>query len=183
MAQASFEAQRILLGDVPDGSPGLGGALRPVRDEYVGGYRSSSFEPLFLYQGKWLFSDGTSGGVHLVDIEPFYLDLYGRFRFQKLVPEDVGDIPDQILQRDSTVEAGLAAGVRTPLGEFRAEWGHDVLERHNGASLELTYRYTFENGDFKLSPFLTYSLLDADLANYYYGVSAAESLASGIPGL
>lgn len=180
-ASASFEAQRILIGDVPDGTPGLGGALRPRRDEYIGDYRSSSLEPLFLYQGRWLFSDGTSGGVHIADTDWFFFDLYARFRFTKLVPEDLGDIPVGIQQRDTTIEGGFATGLRTPLGDLRVEWGHDVLDRHDGESLELTYRYTFENGNLKFSPFLTVSFLDANLANYYYGVSEAESQATGIP--
>ena len=180
-AEASFEAQRILIGDIPDGTPGLAGAVRPRRDEYVGGSRSTSIEPLLLYQGKWLFSDGTSGGVHLFDNDWLYLDLYGRFRFTKLVPEDHSEIPDGVRQRDSTIEGGFATGLRTPLGELRVEWGRDLLDRHDGESLELTYRYTFENGNIKFSPFLTVSFLDANLANYYYGVSETESQASGIP--
>lgn len=180
-AEASFEAQRILFGDIPDGTPGLGGALRPLRDEFAGDYRSTSIEPLYLYQGRWLFSDGTSGGVHLVDSDWFYLDLYGRFRFTKLAPEDISRIPDGLRLRDTTVEAGFATGLRTRLGELRVEWGRDVLDRHDGDSWELTYRYTFENGDLKFSPFVTASLLDAKLANYYYGVTETESLATGVP--
>jgi len=179
--EASFEAQRIIFGDVPDGTPGLAGAARPRRDEYVGGFRSTSIEPLLLYQGKWLFSDGTSGGVHLLDTDWLYLDLYGRFRFTKLVPEDLSEIPDGLQQRDSTIEGGFATGLRTPLGDLRVEWGRDMLDRHDGESLELTYRYTFENGNLKFSPFLTVSFLDANLANYYYGVSEAESQKNGIP--
>jgi len=180
-AEASFEAQRILFGDVPDGTPGLGGALRPTRDEFIGDYRSTGIEPLFLYQGRWLFADGTSGGVHVVDSDWFYFDLYARFRFTKLVPEDANQIPDGLQQRDSTLEGGFATGLRTPVGDMRVEWGRDVLDRHNGESLELTYRYTFENGNLKFSPFLTVSFLDAKLANYYYGVTEAESQATGIP--
>lgn len=180
-AEASFEAQRILFGDIPDGTPGLGGALRPLRDEYAGDYRSSSIDPLFLYQGRWLFSDGTSGGVHLVDSEWFYLDLYGRFRYTKLVPEDLGSVPSGLRKRDTTAEAGFASGLRTPLGDLRVEWGRDVLDRHDGESWELTYRYTFENGNVRFSPFITASILDAKLANYYYGVTEAEAMATGLP--
>ena len=180
-ANASFEAQRILFGDIPDGTPGVGGAARPRLDEYAGGFRSSSVEPLILYQGKWLFSNGNSGGVHIIDNDWLYLDLYARFRFTKMDPQDIGEIPDGLEVRDPTLEGGFATGLRTPLGELRVEWGHDLLDRHNGESLELTYRYTFENGNLKFSPFLTASFLDAKLANYYYGVTEAESQANGIP--
>ena len=56
-AAASFEVQRILVGDIPDGTPALGGALVPRRDEYLGDYGTSSIEPLYLYEGRWLYSN------------------------------------------------------------------------------------------------------------------------------
>ncbi|MBT8444946.1 MAG: MipA/OmpV family protein, partial [Gammaproteobacteria bacterium] len=143
-AAASFEVQRILVGDIPDGTPGLGGVLRPRRDEYLGDYGTSSIEPLYLFEGKWLYSNGMSGGVHIVDNDWFFFDLNARFRLTKLDQDDVNRRGEGLETRDSTVEAGFATGLRTPVGDLRVEWGHDVLDRHDGASLELTYRYTFE---------------------------------------
>lgn len=180
-ALASFEVQRILVGDIPDETPGLGGAVRPRRDEYLGDYGTSSIEPLYFYEGRWLYSNGTSGGVHIVDTDWFYFDLNARFRFTKLDQGDVERLGEGLKTRDSTVEAGFATGLRTPFGDLRIEWGHDVLDRHDGESLELTYRYMFENGDVTFSPFITASFLDANLANYYYGVSEAEAQATGLP--
>lgn len=181
-ADAGFEAMRILIDDdIADGTPGLGVGVRSRRDPYVGEFNDTGFEPLYLYKGRWLYSNGTSFGVHLADTARFFFDVNFRYRFGRLIPEDYGTIPNELNARKSTLEGGAAAGLRTRLGEFRAEYGHDVLDRHKSQGLDLTYRYTFDKGDFSISPFVAWSLLDAKLANYYYGVTETESQATGIP--
>lgn len=181
IAEASFEVNRILIGDVPDGTPGLGGAIRARRDPYVGDYRDTGFEPLYLFEGKWLYSNGTSGGLHIFDNETFFFDLNFRFRFDKLNPEDSARIPDELQVRQTTIEGGFSTGLRSRLGDLRLEWGRDVLGRNDGQELDLTYRYSFDDRNLTISPFITLSFLDATLANYYFGVTEEESQLAGIP--
>ncbi|MBT8445422.1 MAG: hypothetical protein HKN81_06145 [Gammaproteobacteria bacterium] len=138
VAEASFEVNRILIGDVPEGTPGLGGSVRGRRDPYVGDYQDVGFEPLYLFEGKWLYFNGTSAGLHVFDNETFFVDLNFRFRFGRLNPEDVGSLPDELRKREATIEGGIATCFRTPLGDLRLEWGRDVLGRHDGQGFDLT---------------------------------------------
>jgi len=179
-ANASFEATRIPTNHLPDGTPGLGGGLRISRDVYIGQKREPDLVPLYLYAGKWLFSNGTAAGIHVLNKENFFFNLGVRYRFNKLDPEDYDEIANGISTRKQTLEAGFSTGIRGRAGILKAEWAHDVLGNHDGHQLDLTYRYPFRWGNFMLSPFLTFSWLDDNLADYYYGVSEAEAQATGI---
>jgi outer membrane protein len=179
-AHASFEATRIPTQHLPEGTPGLGGGMRLPRDVYVGQEGDPDLVPLYLYDGKWLYSNGTAAGLHFYDNDRFFFNLGVRYRFNKLDPDDYEEIPNGIANRRQTVEGGFATGIRGRAGILKAEWGYDLLGRHDGHQLDLTYRYPFKWGNFQLSPFVTFSWLDDNLANYYYGVSMEESQATGI---
>ena len=178
---ASFEAMRIPTAQLPPGTPGLGGGLRLPRDVYVGGDRDLDILPLCLYEGKWLFANGTTLGLHAVNTEDFFLNVGFRYRFNKLIPEDYGEAAEGLESRRQTLEGGFSTGMRTSAGIFKLEWAHDLQNRHDGYQLDLTYRYPFKWGNFMVSPFFTYSFLNSSLANYYWGVSEEESTATGIP--
>lgn len=180
-AYAAFEVTRIPVDHLPDGTPGLGGGIRVTRDVYLGRERDPDLVPLYLYEGKWLFANGTSAGIHLLNNDEFFFNLIGRYRFNKLIPEDYDEIPDDLSTRRQTVDGGISTGFRTPVGNFRAEWVHDLLGVHDGHELDLTYRYPFIRGNWGISPYFTLSFLDENLANYYYGVSESESQATGLP--
>jgi len=105
-AHAAFEVTRIPVDHLPDGTPGLGGGIRVTRDVYLGRERDPDLVPLYLYEGKWLFANGTSAGIHLLDNDKFFFNLIGRYRFNKLIPEDYEDIPDDLSTRRQTIDGG-----------------------------------------------------------------------------
>jgi len=180
-AIAGYEVTRIPVEGLPDGTPGLGAGIRGSQDMYVGQDRDPDLVPLYLYEGRWLFAEGTGGGIHLLDDDIFSLDLLVRYRFNALDPSDYGEIADGLSTRRQTLDGGVSGGVKTPFGHIKVEWVTDLQDRHNGNELDISYRYPFKWGNFSLSPFITFSFVDADLANYYYGVTQEESDATGIP--
>ena len=181
-AEAAFETVRIPTTQLPAGTPGLGGALRLPRDAYLGQDGDPDLVPLYLYQGRWLYANGTAAGVHLLPTRDrgWFLDLGVRYRFNRLDPDEYDAIPAGIETRRQTLEGGMAVGLRTRAGIFKAEWAHDLQNNHDGHQFDLTYRYPFRWGNLLVSPFVTYSWLDDDLADYYWGVSEQESQASGL---
>jgi outer membrane scaffolding protein for murein synthesis (MipA/OmpV family) len=176
-AQAQ-EVAEIPFWHQPSGSTGLGGGLRFGQSPYLAAdnddQRELDLVPLYLYEGKYLFARGVMGGVHIVDKDDYELNVFARYRFQKLDP-DRNEFYDGLEEREQTVDAGVQFTVSKAWGELTAAWMADTLDRHNGQEVEVSYRYRFIAGSWSISPFLTWSYQDANLTDYYFGVSEAEA--------
>lgn len=79
------------------------------------------------------------GGVHLVHRDNLELNVWGRYRFQKLDP-DRNAFYEGIGERRQTVEGGVEMRLRGSWGEFNANYLTDTLNRHQGQSAEFSYR-------------------------------------------
>lgn len=164
--------------DAPEGTAALGGGIRLGRNIYLSDdstdERQQDLVPLYLYEGKYFFARGISGGVHVVRREAFEFNLLAQYRFNRLESSRAEGL-DGIETRRQTVDAGVEFQVRGGWGEFQVRWLGDTLDRHAGQTASALYRYRFDRGRLAFSPFVSYSLWDAKLSDYYYGVSAAEA--------
>ena len=178
-AFGQYEVADIPFFDAPEGTAALGGGLRLGTDLYrafddSSDQRQFDLVPLYLYNGKYVFFRGTAGGVHLIGRADFELNLMGRARFTKLDP-DRNAYYEGIEERRQTVEAGVEVRFRGAWGALNASFLTDTLNRHQGQSAEISYRYTFDRGSLSFSPFISWGWTDDKLTDYYYGVSAAEA--------
>ena len=178
-AQAAQELTRIPIDTMPPGTPGIGGGIRTGADPYIGSNRAPDLIPLYLYEGKWIFSYGTFGGLHAFKNDTVSFDLILRYRFDELDPES-SDLLTGLEQRFQTLEGGLSGSWFSPFGTLQAQFVWDGQDHHNGKEFDLTYRYPFKVGKFSLSPYASLIWQDANLVDYYYGVSEAESARTGI---
>jgi len=180
-AHAQYEVADIPFYDTPEGTAALGGGLRLGTDLYRA-FDDSSDErqfdlvPLYLYNGKYLFFRGTAGGLHVIGRDNFELNLMGRYRFTKLDPGR-NAFYEGIEERKQTVDAGVEVRWRGKWGALNANYLGDALNRHDGQSAEVSYRYRFDRGSLSFSPFVSWAWNSDKLTNYYYGVSAAEAQA------
>ena len=160
------------------GSAALGGGIRTGQSPYFDNenedVRDSDLIPLYLYNGKWLFARGTSGGIHLYNQRDLEFNLYTRYRFQKLDP-DRNEFYEGLEERKQTLEAGVEVRLKKKWGEMNVSWLQDILGRHDGMQLQASYRYDFNTGPWTFSPFISYTWQDEKLTNYYFGVSAEEA--------
>ena len=172
------EVAEIPFWYTPEGTAALGGGLRLGQSPYLAtdneDQRKLDLVPLYLYNGKYLFARGTSGGVHIVRNDALEFNLYARYRFQKLDP-DSNIYYAGLEEREQTLDAGLELAIRRKWGELRFDWVTDTLDRHNGNETRVSYRYRIDAGPFQVSPFISWTWQDADLTNYYFGVSEAEA--------
>ena len=177
-AHAQYEVAEIPFFDTPKGSAALGGGLRLGQDLYIAAdnedQRQYDLVPLYLYNGKYIFFRGTAGGVHLFSRDHVEFNVMGRYRFTKLDP-DRNAFFEGIEERKQTVDAGLELRLRGGWGILNANYLTDTLNRHQGQSAEVSYRYTFDRGRFSFSPFVTWAWNDSKLTDYYYGVSDSEA--------
>jgi outer membrane scaffolding protein for murein synthesis (MipA/OmpV family) len=179
-AYAGQELARIPIDTAPPGTPAIGGGIRSGADIYIGSDRDPDLVPLYLYEGKWLFAHGTSGGLHAFKNANFSFDLILRYRFDKLDP-NANELLAGLNERHQTLEGGVSGSWFGRFGALKAEYVWDAQNNHNGNQFDLAYRYPFQWGNFSFSPFAALLWQDADLVDYYYGVSAEESAATGIP--
>lgn len=175
-ATSASEVARIPIIDAPPYTPALGGGLRFGTSPYVEDDSAFDLVPLYLYEGEYLFAHGTEFGAHLFRNDSFSVDAIARYRFTQLDPDE-GDFLEGLEERRQTLDGGLSASLRGGWGELKLEWLTDLLDRHEGQELDLTYRYRWDVGNWMLSPFVTLAWQDDDLTGYYYGVSTAEAAA------
>ena len=160
------------------GTTALGGGLRLGQSPYFASdnedERQLDLIPLYLYEGKYLFVHGTSGGVHILRNHAFEFNLYTRYRFLRL-DSDFHTFYEGLEEREQSLDAGIELGLKQPWGEIKLDWVTDTLDRHNGQEVRFTYRYRFEAGPWSISPFIGWSWQDANLTDYYFGVSESEA--------
>jgi outer membrane scaffolding protein for murein synthesis (MipA/OmpV family) len=172
------EVAEIPFFHAPPGTAALGGGIRFGQSPYLAtdneDQRLLDLIPLYLYNGKWLFARGTSGGIHLFNNDTFEFNLYTRYRFQKLDP-DSNVFYQGLEERKQSLDAGIEAGLTQNWGELKLSWVTDTLDRHNGEEVRFSYRYRFESGPWSFSPFISWTWQDKNLTDYYFGVSEAEA--------
>jgi len=175
---APQEVAEIPFFSAPPGTAALGGGLRTGQSPYFAtdneDQRQADLIPLYLYEGKYLFSRGTAGGVHVLRNDIFEFNLYTRYRFQKLDP-DSNIFYEGLEERKQSLDAGIELGLKQNWGEIKLDWVTDTLDRHNGQEVRFSYRYRFDAGPWSISPFVSWTWQDANLTDYYFGVSQAEA--------
>lgn len=177
-AHAQYEVAEIPFFDSPQGTAALGGGLRLGQDLYLAfdndEQRQFDLVPLYLYNGKYIFFRGTAGGVHLVSTDTFELNVIGRYRFSKLDP-DRNEFYRTIEERRQSLDGGVELRLRGGWGALNANYLTDTLNRHQGQSAEVSYRYTIERGNLSFSPFVSWAWNSDKLTDYYFGVSQSEA--------
>jgi outer membrane scaffolding protein for murein synthesis (MipA/OmpV family) len=119
----------------PPGAAALGGGMRFGQSPYLTSdnedERQLDLLPPYLYEGKYLFASGVSGGVHVARNDVFEFNLYARYRLQKLDP-DSNAYYAGLEEREQTLDAGVEVGLTQSSGELKLDWVTDTLGRHAG---------------------------------------------------
>ena len=151
------EVAEIPFWHTPEGTAALGGGLRFGQSPYLASdsedERKLDLVPLYLYNGKYLFARGTSGGVHLFKNDALEFNLYTRYRFQRLDPES-HTFYAGLEKREQSLDAGFELTLRRKWGEVSLDWVTDTLDRHNGDEARFSYRYRIDSGPFQFSPYM-----------------------------
>ncbi len=178
VASADQEVARTPIVDAPPGTPGIGGGFRFNSTPYAGVGMVPDLVPLYLFEGRFLYAHGTTAGVHAFRNDFFSLDVLARYRFQRLSPDNEEfDDPlfDGLSEREQSVDGGIALRFRGNWGEVNLDGVHDLLNRHEGHELALSYRYAFDRGRWNFSPYVNLTRQSQELVDYYFGVDTAEA--------
>lgn len=130
--------------------------------------------PLVRFEGERAYLRGLRGGLRLVDTPAFELAAFAQARMDGYDARDSTFLAG-MADRERSLDLGLAADWRTPLGAFELALSHDALDRSGGAEAALSWGLSKRLGRWTLLPALALRWQDAELADYYYGVRTTEA--------
>jgi len=129
--------------------------------------------PAITVEHPRFYLRGLEAGVKLLTA-PVGLDLLARARLDGWEADDGARLRG-LDDRDSALDLGLAVGQRLGSVDWRLTALADVTDTSGGSELSGELGYTLRAGAFSLRSSAALVWWDADLGDYYYGVSDAEA--------
>lgn len=151
---------------------GVGGI---VQDQpYAGVDSETTGFPVIGYFGERLHVFGPRANYLLLGNDTFSLKAGALVRFSSYEPEDSAALQG-MEEREMTVDAGFSGTAEGDWGQLELGVLTDVLDRHSGQEVRLSYGYELGDRNLSVTPFAGLRWMSADLADYYYGVRPAEA--------
>lgn len=162
----------------------VGGGVVSSDAGYRGIDRDTFFIPVVGYEGERWYFRGIEVGYRLGEPQarsPHQWSLVVTGSPYRFKPGDSNDPQMQQLQRRNlSAEVAVDYKYISWLGTIDARVGQDI--RGNGHRMSIHYSYPFIAGEnWRIMPRVGVSFISSGYADYYYGVSAAESIVSGLP--
>ncbi|WP_430518967.1 MipA/OmpV family protein [Aliivibrio sp.] len=137
--------------------------------------------PMVGYEGEHVFFRGFSAGYRMLPAgSPQNIVFRLMYDPRTFKPDDSTNANMQLLdERKSTVLGGVSYQLITMVGMFEATAGSDIGSTHNGLYAEAAWRLPIRMRGWGLTPSIGYSYNSEKINNHLYGVSQAESTATG----
>lgn len=167
-------------------SVGLGAVISD--SPYAGeGIRVRAF-PFFGWQGERAYVRGLDVGVRAFSEGPWSLDLALSGRLDGFDARDLGRRElaangvdrDLLEDRDDGIDAAVTVVHSSDRFNIEFALRHDLSGASQGGEARLRLGRTLRDGGWIWTPYVQARWLSADLAGYYYGISARE-VARGLP--
>ncbi len=151
----------------------VGGGAIISSQPYVGTDARVYPIPMFAYEGKRLYFRGIMGGYWLYNVDGFSVGPVLRPRFEGYEEDDSHEL-EGMDDRDWSIDGGLGLAWLTDVGLFGVTFVTDLLGRHKGQELDLSYTILFKWAGFDLVPSVGLRWKSKNLIDYYYGVEDDE---------
>jgi outer membrane protein len=132
--------------------------------------------PLIMLEKGQFFIKGRTAGYRVYQDERLAFDVIGQWRFDGYDDDD-SDYLDGMDDRKMTIDGGAALTVFDGWGQTTFSMVTDLLSRHSGQELALTYSKTFRCDKWSLTPSAGVRFYTSSLGDYYYGVQPDEAVA------
>lgn len=152
----------------------MGYGLRFERSPYVGGVGNRENQILYLYEGERAYLHESRVGLKF-SRDAWRLDAFLQQRAEGFTQDRAPSSAAGMEFREPGIDAGLALRRETAWGTPYAELTRDVSNRSEAWELKLGYWNGWRRGRFELRPHAALALREADLNDYYYGVTQAEA--------
>ena len=133
--------------------------------------------PLINYNSEHLVFASGNLWVNLAESENWSVGLIGEPDFLSYKAKDSKALAG-MKDRKFSYRGGINLSVWGNYGVMSLDVSQDLLDKHDGNLVELTYSLPLELTDsISLEPHLSYTRLSDDYADYYFGVRAEEARA------
>lgn len=161
---------------------GIGAGVSIFDSPYAGEGTRIQPLPLINYEGKHLFLNGISGGVHLYQTSQFTFDAILSARLSGFDINDLGrselldnGVDSSLLSdRDDGLDAGIRATLGSSWGAISLEAVHDISDTSDGYEISLNYRYGWLFNQTAVTANAGASWMSSDLGSYYFGILDKE---------
>lgn len=130
--------------------------------------------PLIYYNYRDFFLAGTTAGYKFYNENDLELAVIAQWRTEGYDESDSRHLKDMD-DRDMTVDGGLSASYKDGWGKTTLSFLTDMLGKHDGQEVSLSYGKRLQYGDFSLTPSAGLSYRNNNLNDYYYGVMTKEA--------
>jgi outer membrane protein len=132
--------------------------------------------PMIFYDSKTFFLKGLIAGYHIFEQERFSLDLIAGVRTDGYDNDD-SDFLKGMDDRDSSIDGGIKASHFDGWGITSVSFVNDLLGKHDGQEVNLSYAKRFVENPWALTPSGGILWQSSNLTDYYYGVKRDETKA------
>jgi len=152
----------------------LGAGVVVSSKPYVGANAGVYPIPMFAYEGRRLYLRGVALGYRFVSGRDWSVAPVLWPRFDGYEEEDSSSLRGMD-DRDVTLDAGAAFTFRGDWGVFGAALVTDILGKHDGQELELSYSKPMRWDVWTIAPAAGLRWQSSNLTDYYYGVRDGEA--------
>ena len=160
------------------GSAGLGYLLMAEPSPYKDAATRLEIQPLFLYEGERFFLHSSRLGIKLFDSKEQRMDLFLDKRLEGFPLKSPPTSLSGMAIRHSSTDAGLSYRYKQPWGMLQAELLHGISDTQSGTEARLGFSTEAQSGRWTLRPSVTLAWRNAQLNDYYYGVTPGEATAT-----
>lgn len=136
--------------------------------------------PQAFYDNNRVYIEGAEAGFYPYKDNRHHLRAGISYDGRSFDPEDAYGHLSQLDERKSSALAHISYMYLSPYGGLRAKATTDLLDKHGGQTLSLAHVSRFTKDTWTIYPTFGATWRSEDYNNYYYGVSNAESLRSGV---
>ena len=154
---------------------GVGMAVSYSDEPYRGMGSDVQPFPILLYRGKRFAAFGPFLSYQLFGLDrPWAVKAVLSPSFDGYDSDD-SNFLEGMDDRDMTAEGGLEVELETDLAEVGLAWKHDLLDEHDGYSIDLTLRKPLFFGRVLVAPSVSYVYDSDNRSDYYFGVRRDEA--------
>lgn len=174
-----FSPTREPLSDVLNntGDAGLGMAWRYEDSLYRGGHVRHDLVPLYLYEGESFYLQSYRAGMKFQPQPAQRYDVFLAHRFEGYPFYTMPPILAGMAMRSPGLDTGFSYQLREAWGSYFVEYLFDVSGNSKGSEFQLGYSRDLRREGLMLTPSIVFSLRNAKLNDYYYGVRSGEETA------
>lgn len=136
--------------------------------------------PTVFYESQRMYVRGNQLGVNLIKSQDKELSAYVQTAGDPYNPENAENEHQKLKKTNGSIMAGGSYLYVTRFGGLQAQMATEVAGNSGGSLAKLSYLAKFKQGGLTVVPSAGVTWYDKNYNNHYYGISQAESDATGL---